>query len=180
MKIIHLFWAGARELSSSWLLATCGSLFSSWFRLLFRFFRCHFLRSSFWLCLLFWRWSILGFNISIINLILRVVLIVVIINMTTPSTIRHGYVTFFTDDLQAFFLIEHLESGIWAFRFRLRLFLSVASVAGVGQRWPSRWQLQLWAQLRIVSVSSWVHSFAPFAYNLKTTKKAWRKEKKYE
>jgi len=38
MKIIHLFWAGARELSSSWLLATCGSLFSSRFRLLFTYF----------------------------------------------------------------------------------------------------------------------------------------------
>ena len=34
MKIIHLFWAGARELGSSWLLATGGSLFSSWFTLM--------------------------------------------------------------------------------------------------------------------------------------------------
>ena len=119
MKIIHLFWAGARELSSSWLLATCGSLFSSWFRLLFRFFRCHFLRSSFWLCLLFWRWSILGFNISIINLILRIVLIVVVVKMTTPSTVCHGHVTFTTFDSQAIFLIEHLASDIWASRYTL-------------------------------------------------------------
>ena len=129
MKIIHLFWAGARELSSSWLLATCGSLFSSWFRLLFRFFRCHFLRSSFWLCLLFWRWSILGFNISIINLILRIVLIVVVVKMTTPSTVCHGHVTFTTFESQAIFLIEHLASDIWASRFRVPFFLSVASFA---------------------------------------------------
>ena len=129
MKIIHLFWAGARELSSSWLLATCGSLFSSWFRLLFRFFRCHFLRSSFWLCLLFWRWSILGFNISIINLILRIVLIVVVVKMTTPSTVCHGHVTFTTFDSQAIFLIEHLASDIWASRFRVPFFLSVARFA---------------------------------------------------
>ena len=122
MKIIHLFWAGARELSSSWLLATCGSLFSSWFRLLFRFFRCHFLRSSFWLCLLFWRWSILGFNISIINLILRIVLIVVVVKMTAPSTVCHGHVTLTTFESQAIFLIEHLASDIWALRFRVRFF----------------------------------------------------------
>ena len=79
----RLFWTGARELSSSWLLTTFGSLFSSWFRLLFRFFHCHFLRSFFWLCSLLWGWSILGFDISIINLILRVVRIKFIINMTT-------------------------------------------------------------------------------------------------
>ena len=92
MEKVHLLWAGARELSSSWLLATCGSLFSSWFlRLPFRFFRCHL-------------WSILGFNISIINLILRVVLIVVIVNMTTPflctsqiSKIQQMFVTNFGD-----------------------------------------------------------------------------------
>ena len=129
MKIIHLFWAGARELSSSWLLATCGSLFSSWFRLLFRFFRCHFLRSSFWLCLLFWRWSILGFNISIINLILRIVLIVVVVKMTAPSTVWYGHVTLTTFDSQAIFLIEHFASDIWSSRFRVPFFLSVARFA---------------------------------------------------
>ena len=122
--------AGARNLSSSWLLATCETLFSFWLiRLSFRFFRCHFLRSSFWLCLLFWRWSILGFNISIINLILRIVLIVVVVKMTTPSTVCHGHVTFTTFESQAIFLIEHLASDIWASRFRMPFFLSVASFA---------------------------------------------------
>ena len=114
MKIIHLFWAGARELGSSWLLATGGSLFSSWFRLLFRFFHCHFLRSFFWLCSLLWGWSILGFDISIINLILRFVRIMFFINMMTPSTVCHVYVTFSTPNFQAIFRIEHLASHFCA------------------------------------------------------------------
>ena len=137
MKIIHLFWAGARELGSSWLLATGGSLFSSWSRLLFRFFRCHFFRSSFWLCLLLRRCSILGFNISISNLILRIVLIVVVVKMTAPSTVCHGHITFTAFDSQAIFLIEHFASDIWSSRFRVPFFLSVArfasSIAGVGR-----------------------------------------------
>ena len=48
--------------------------------------------------LFFWLWSFLGFNISIDNLILRVVLILVIVNMTTPAAVRHGLVTFSTFD----------------------------------------------------------------------------------
>ena len=113
----------ARELSSSWLLATCGSLFSTWFiRLLFRFFRCDFLRSSLWLCFLLWLWSILGFNISIINVTLRISLIVVIVNMTTPSPVRHGHFTVFTS------LIERLDSEIWAFHFRVGLVLTGETV----------------------------------------------------
>ena len=112
-------WTGARELSSNWLLTTFGSLFSSWFRLLFRFFRCHFLRSFFWLCSLLWGWSILGFDISIINLILRFVRVMFFINMMTPSTVCHVYVTFSTPNFQAIFRIEHLASDIRAFRFRV-------------------------------------------------------------
>ena len=129
MKIIHLFWAGARELGSSWLLATGGSLFSSWFRLLFRFFHCHFLRSFFWLCSLLWGRSILGFDISIINLILWFVRTMFFINMMTPSTVCHVYVTFSTPNFQAIFRIEHLASDIRAFRSRMVRFLSVARFA---------------------------------------------------
>ena len=74
MKIIHLFWAGARELGSSWLLATGVSLFSSCFRLLFRFFHCHFLRSFFWLCSLltyFCTAQISKFQPKIVNIFSR-------------------------------------------------------------------------------------------------------------
>ena len=133
----RLFWTGARELSSSWLLTTFGSLFSSWFRLLFRFFHCHFLRSFFWLCSLLWGWSILGFDITIINLILRVTRVMFFVNMTTPSTVCHGQVTFGTPNFQAIFRIEHLASDIRAFRSRMVRFLSVvrfaSSIAGVGR-----------------------------------------------
>ena len=59
---------------------------------LFRFFHCQFLRSFFWLCSLLRGWSILGFDIFIIKLILRVVRIMFFINMTTPSTVSHGHV----------------------------------------------------------------------------------------
>ena len=66
-------------------------------------------------------------------MILTVVLIVAIVDMTTPATLRHGHITFFTHDFQAFLLIEHLDFEIWTFHLRMGLLLNtgVASVAGV-------------------------------------------------
>ena len=60
---------------------------------------------------------------------LRVVRIVFIVNMTTPSTVSHGHVTFSTPNFEAILRIECLASDIWALRFRMLGFLSVASVA---------------------------------------------------